>query len=100
MLYELARKLNDILPNHRINWKSTFCVINMEVFNNILIGNSIDGNIEEDEINVFDNIEDVIDINRQVNEELSNELARTNFEEGVRLILIEKGIITEECFEN
>ncbi|MEN9303508.1 MAG: hypothetical protein RL264_1937 [Bacteroidota bacterium] len=95
LLYELARILNDILPNHQINWMSTFCVINMEVFNNILNGNGINGNIEEDEINVFDNIEDAIDINRQVNEELSNGLTRTNFEEGVRISLVREGIITE-----
>ena len=95
LLYKLARILNDNLPNHQINWMSTFCVINMEVFNNILNGNGIDGNIEEDEINVFDNIEDAIDINRQVNEELSNGLTRTNFEEGVRISLVREGIITE-----
>jgi hypothetical protein len=95
LLYELARILNDILPNHQINWMSTFCVINIGLFNDILNGNGINGDSKEVEINIFDNIEDVIDINRQVNEELSNELARTNFEEGVRLSLVENGIITE-----
>jgi len=95
LLYELARILNDNLPNHQINWMSTFCVINMGIFNDILNGNGINGDSKEVEINIFDNIEDVIDINRQVNEELSNELARTNFEEGVRLSLVENGIITE-----
>ena len=95
LLYKLARILNDILPNHQINWMSTFCMINMGIFNDILNGNGINGDSKEVEINIFDNIEDVIDINRQVNEELSNELARTNFEEGVRLSLVENGIITE-----
>jgi hypothetical protein len=90
LLYKLARILNDILPNHQINWMSTFCVINMEVFNNIL-----NGNIEEYVVNVLDNIEDAIDIKRQINEELSNELARTNFEEGVKISLVREGVITE-----
>ena len=95
LLYEIARILNDNLPNHQINWMSTFCVINMGIFNDILNGNGINGDSKEVEINIFDNIEDVIDINRQVNEELSNELAMTNFEEGVRFVLVENGIITE-----
>ncbi len=93
MLYELARILNNILPNHQINWMSTFCVINMEIFNNILNRNGVDGNVEEDEINVFDNIQDAIDINLQVNEELSNEMTKSNFQEGIRFVLVENHII-------
>ena len=92
LLFELARILNDNLPNHQINWMNTFCVINMGIFNDFL---TVSENIEENEINVFDNILDAIDENRQVNEELSNELAMTNFEEGVRFVLVENGIITE-----
>lgn len=55
LLFELARILNDNLPNHQINWMNTFCVINMGIFNDFL---TVSENIEETEINVFDNILD------------------------------------------
>ena len=92
LLYELARILNDNLPNHQINWMSTFCVINMGVFNNFL---TVSENREETEINVFDNILDAIDEHRDVNEQLSDLEYRKSFEEGVRFVLVENGIITE-----
>lgn len=92
LLYELAKILNDILPNHQIDWMSTFCVINMGVFNNFL---TVSENREETEINVFDNILDAIDEHRDVNEQLSDLEYRKSFEEGVRFVLVENGIITE-----
>lgn len=92
ILYELAIIINVNLLNHNIDWVSTFCVINMGIFNDFL---TVSENREETEINVFDNILDAIDENRDVNEELSDVEYRKSFEEGVRLKLIEKEIITE-----
>jgi hypothetical protein len=95
ILYELARLLNENLPNNNIDWMSTFCVINIEIYNNALItiASDLDEDNNDDEINVFDNIEDAIDENREANEELSNEEVRRSFEEGIRLVLVENRII-------
>jgi hypothetical protein len=91
--YELAKKINQLLPNHKINWSETFYNVSKELYNSALTIKV--GEFEGDSENCTDALDD-----DEVEIELSDLKTRKAFLDGVNDRLISEGIITKYRFDN
>lgn len=87
--YPLARLINEQIFNHKINWINTFSILEKENFAQVY-RERIEKN---DEIDVFDNILEAINLDEEINSEIDNINFRNGLIEGVREQLINENII-------
>lgn len=87
--YPLSRFINEQIFDHEINWINTFAILEKENFAQVY------RNREEeiDEINVFDNIQDAINYDQEINSEIDDVNFRNGLIAGVREQLIDENII-------
>jgi hypothetical protein len=93
LFYDLAKKINQLLPNHKINWAETFYNVSKELYNSAL---TIKGDKSEGDNESFTAALD----DDEVEIELSDLKTRKAFLDGVNDRLISEGIITEYRFDN
>jgi len=86
--YELAKKINQLLPNNKINWLNTFMFISKIKYDHEL--NSLNQDDFEEDDNFSHALED-----DEVEKELSNPSLFNAFKEGVIQRLIKEGVITD-----
>jgi hypothetical protein len=86
--YELAKKINQLLPNNKINWLNTFMFISKIKYDHEL--NSLNQDDFEEDDNFSHALED-----DEVEKELSNPSLFNAFKEGVIQRLIKEGLITD-----
>jgi hypothetical protein len=88
LFYDLAKKINQLLPNHKINWKETFYNVCKELYNSALTVQIEE--FEGDSESFTDALED-----DDFEIELSDFKTRKAFLDGIHDKLISEGIITE-----